>query len=129
MVLYILLAGQALCLFSLWVLARADFVRLTRPACRVVGVVTGYHTSWDDGSKSYAPVYRFTSEGSEHEVTEAVHRPAAKPPLGTAVALRHPQGRPDLARVPRPLLWLAVYGVLVGLEAVLLAKMLGWLHG
>ena len=129
MVLYFLLAGQALCLFSLWVLARADLVRLTRPACGVEAVVTGYRSTWNEGSRSYAPVYRFTSEGAEHEVTEALHSTVQKPPVGTAVSLRHPQGRPDLARVPRPLLWLAVYGLLVGLEAVLLAKMLGWLHG
>lgn len=124
-----LIAGQALCLFSLWVLARADIVRLMRPASRVEAVVTGYRTSWDDGSRSYAPVYRFTSEGAEHEVVDAIHHPAARPPLGTAVTLNHPQGRPDLARVPRPLLWLAVYGVLAGLEVLLLAKMMGWLHG
>ena len=129
MVLYFLLAGQALCLFSIWVLARADFVRLMRPACRVEAVVTGYRSYWDDGGKSYAPVYRFTSEGAEHEVADAVFGSSRKPPLGTTVELVYPEGRPDLARVPRPLMWLAVYGVLVGLEAVLLAKMMGWLHG
>jgi len=129
MVLYFLIAGQALCLFSLWVLARADIVRLTRPACRVEAVVTGYRSTWNEGSKSYAPVYRFTSEGAQHDVTEAVYSGARKPAVGTAISLRHPQGRPDLARVPRPLLWLAVYGLLVGLDVMLLAKMMGWLHG
>ena len=129
MMLYFLLAGQALCLLSLWVLVRADVVRFTRPACRVEAVVTGYRSHWDDGGKSYAPVYRFTSEGAVHEVADAIHHPAARPPLGTAVTLNHPQGRPDLARVPRPLMWLVVYGALVLLEAVLLAKMMGWLKG
>ena len=129
MVLYLLIAGQALCLFSLWVLARADLVRLTRPACRVEAVVTDFRSTWNEGSRSYAPVYRFTSEGAAHEVTEALYSGARKPPVGTPVALQHPKGRPDLARVPRPLLWLSVYGLLVGLEAVLLAKMMGWLHG
>ena len=124
-----LIAGQALCLFSIWVLARADLVRLTRPSRRVEAVVTGFRSTWNEGSRSYAPVYRFASEGGEHEVTEALYSGARKPPVGTAVALQHPEGRPDLARVPRPLLWLAIYGLLAGLEAALLAKMLGWLQG
>ena len=129
MKLYFLIAGQALCLFSLWVLARRDWVRMTRPARRVEAEVTGYRSTWNEGSRSYAPVYRFTSEGAEHEVVEAVYSGAQKPDLGTVVALSHPAGRPDLAQVPRPLMWLAVYGLLVVMEAMLLAKMLGWLHG
>jgi hypothetical protein len=127
MKIYFLIAGQALCLFSLWVLARADFVRLVRQACRVQAMVTGYRSTWNEGSRSFAPIYRFTSEGAEHEVTEALYSTVAKPPLGTAVRLVHPQGRPDLARVPRPLLWIAVYGVLLLLEAMLLSKMTGWI--
>lgn len=126
---YVLIAGQALCLFSLWVLARRDWVRLTRPARRVEAVVTGYRSTWNEGSRSYAPVYHFTSESAEHEVVEAVYSGAQKPPLGTVVSLRHPAGRPDLAQVPRPLMWLTVYALLVFMEAVLLAKMMGWLEG
>ncbi|MBX9885771.1 MAG: hypothetical protein K2X68_12450 [Novosphingobium sp.] len=129
MELFFLLAGQALCLFSLWVLARRDFVRLTRPALRVEAVVTGYRSTWNEGSRSYAPVYRFTSGGGEHEVVEAVYSGVQKPDLGTVVALKYPAGRPDLAQVPRPLLWLAVYAALAGLDALLLAKMMGWIGG
>jgi len=129
MELFLLFAGQALCLFSLWKLARRDLVRLTRPAVRVDGVVTGYRSTWSDGSSSYAPVYRFTSEGAEHEVVEAVYSSGQQLPLGTVVALKYPAGRPDLAQVPRPLMWLTVYALLAGLEAVLLAKTMGWLQG
>jgi hypothetical protein len=126
---YVLIAGQALCLFSLWVLARRDWVRLTRPARRVEAVVTGYRSTWNEGSRSYAPVYHFTSESAEHEVVEAVYSGAQKRPLGTVVSLSHPAGRPDLAQVPRPLMWLTVYALLAFMEAVLLAKMMGWLEG
>lgn len=129
MKLYFLIAGQALCLFSLWVLARRDWVRLTRPALRVEAEVTGYRSTWNEGARSYAPVYRFASEGAEHEVVEAVYSGAQYPPLGTMVALSHPAGRPDLAQVPRPLMWLAVYALLAVMEAVLLAKMMGWIGG
>jgi hypothetical protein len=127
MELYFLLAGQALCLFSLWAIARFDWVRLTRPSRRVGAVVTGHRSSWSDGDKSYAAIYRFALGSTEHDVTDAVYGSSPKPPLGTRVELVHPEGRPDLARVPRPLMWLVVYGVLVGLDAVLLAKMMGWL--
>ncbi|MEI6640436.1 MAG: DUF3592 domain-containing protein [Novosphingobium sp.] len=129
MELFFLLAGQALCLFSLWALAHRDWVRMTRPAMRVSAVVTGYRSTWNEGSRSYAPVYRFTSEGGEHEVVEAVYSGAQKPDLGTLVALSHPAGRPDLAQVPRPLMWLAVYGLLAFMEGMLLAKMMGWIGG
>lgn len=129
MKLYFLLAGQALCLFSLWVLARRDWVRLTRPSQRVEAEVTGYRSTWNEGARSYAPVYRFTSEGAEHEVVEAVHSSTQTPQLGTMVALSHPAGRPDLAQVPRPLMWLVVYALLAFMEAVLLAKMMGWIGG
>jgi len=128
MKLYFLLAGQALCLFCLWVLARRDFVRLTEPSRRVMGVVTGYRSTWDEGARAYAPVFRFASEGAEHEVVDALYSGVMKPPLGTQVALRYPEGRPDLAQVPRPLLWLAVYALLAGLETVLFAAMMGWLR-
>ena len=129
MELYFLVAGQALCLFSLWVLARRDLVRLTRPSLRVEAVVTGFRSTWEDGSRSYAPVYRFTSASGEHEVVEMLYRGAQTPPVGTVVPLRHPAGRPDLAHVPRPLLWMMVYALLAGLEALLLARMMGWLEG
>ena len=102
-------------------------MRLTRPSIRVDAVVSGYRSTWNEGSRSYAPVYRFTSDGAQHEVVEAVYSGAQKPDLGTVVALRYPAGRPDLAHVPRPLMWLTVYALLAGLEAVLLANMMGWL--
>ena len=128
MKLYFLIAGQMLCLFSLWVLARRDFVRLTQPSRRVMGLVTGYRSTWDEGARAYAPVFRFSSDGAEHEVVDALYSNTAKPPVGTQVALAYPEGRPDLAQVPRPLLWLSVYALLAGLEAVLLAVMMGWLR-
>ena len=127
MKLYFLIAGQALCLFSLWVLGRRDWVRLTRPSLRVEAEVTGYRSTWNEGARSYAPVYRFASDGAEHEVVEALYSTVQKPPVGTAVSLSYPAGRPDLAQVPRPLMWLAIYGLLVVMEAMLLVKMMGWL--
>jgi len=129
MELYFLIAGQALCLFSLWAIARYDWVRLTRPSRRIRAVVTGHRSSWSDGSKSFAAIYRYALGGAEHEVTDAVYGSSPKPPIGTTVELAYPEDRPDLARPPRLLMWLSVYGLLAGLEAVLLAKMMGWIGG
>ncbi len=129
MELYFLIAGQALCLFSLWAIARYDWVRLTRASRRIGAVVTGHRSSWSDGSKSFAAIYRFTLGGAEHDVTDAVYGSSPKPPVGTRVELAYPEGRPDLARPPRPLLWLSIYGLLVGLDVVLLAKMMRWIGG
>lgn len=129
MVLYLLIAGQALCLFSLWAIARYDWVRLTRPARRIPAVVTGHRAGWSGGDKSFAAIYRFALGGAEHDVTDGVYGSSPKPPVGTTVELVYPEGRPDLARPPRPLLWLSVYGLLVGLDAILLAKMMGWIGG
>ena len=91
---YILTAGIALCLFSLWAIARHDWLRLTRPSCRVTGVVIGHRSSWDDNSKTYAAIYRFRDESGEHEVIDAVYRPARQPELGAIRELAYPQGHP-----------------------------------
>ena len=79
------------------------------------------------GRRAYAPVFRFAGEDGTHEVVDAVYSGAMKPPVGAEVALRYPAGRPDLAQVPRPLMWAAVYALLGGLEALLFAVMMGWL--
>lgn len=50
-----------------------------------------------------------------------------RPPIDTKVTLFYPEGHPDLARVPRPALWLFVYGLLVVLLAMPAAKAAGLL--
>ena len=47
--------------------------------------------------------------------------------LGDRVWLTYPDGRPDLARVPRPLLWTAVYLCIGGIAAVLALRLAGWI--
>ena len=120
-----LIAGTALCLFSLWAIARYDWLRLVRPSRRVTGVVTGHRSSWDDNSKTYAAIYRFRDESGEHEVIDAVYRPARQPELGAIRELAYPQGHPELARPPRLWLWGGVYLLLLGLLGILVAKALG----
>lgn len=126
---WFLYAGMALCLFALWAIARHDWVRLTTISRQTAGEVVGHRISRDSDGTSYAATYRFSAEGESHEVTDQVLHRAPLPPLGTRVALSYPVGRPDLARVPRPLLWGGIYLLLIALLAILVAKLLGWLPG
>jgi len=119
----IILAGLALCVFALWALVRHDRVRWTRPTRRVTARVCGHEARWFEDTRSYAARYRFSAEGAEHEVVDAVFTPTRSPPEGTAVELAYPAGRPDLARPRRFLMWLAVYAA-IGVTAVMLATRL-----
>lgn len=120
-------AGIALCLFSLWAVARHDWQRLIRPGRRVLARVTGHRESWENAARFYAAIYSFQDENGTHEVVDAVHASNPFPPVGTQVELTYPEGRPDLARPPRPLLWALVYLLLLFLTGMLAAKALGWL--
>ncbi|WP_296677385.1 hypothetical protein [Novosphingobium sp.] len=124
---WFLFAGMALCLFSLWAIGRRDWVRLRGLTRSVDAEVIGHRITRDSDGTSHAAVYRFTAEGAAHEVTDQVLHTSPRPPLGTRVTLHYPFGRPELARVPRPLMWLGVYALLAALFALLLAKTIGLL--
>lgn len=126
---WFLYGGMALCLFSLWAIARHDRLRLTRPMRRGLGEVVGHRIGREDGQATYAPIYRFTAEDGVHEVVDPVFSSRKQPDLGTRRELAWPQGHPELARPPRPLLWAAVYLFLGVLFAVLAAKALGYIPG
>ena len=111
----------------LWLVARNDLVRLNGISRQVRGEVIGHHSSIHDNARSYAPIYRFSAEGETHEVTDQVYSGAPKPPVGTLVQLSYPHGRPDLARVPRPWMWLGVYAVMLLMLGILVSRKLGWL--
>jgi hypothetical protein len=128
MEIYFLWAGMALSLFSLWALARFDWLRLTRPSRRVMGRVTGHRSGWDDGSKNYAAIYSFSDERGVHEVIDAVYSGSPRPPVGTLRELSYPEGHPELARPPRLAMWLAVYITLLAMGGMLFAKWKGWLQ-
>lgn len=117
--------GMALCLFSLWAIARHDLARLVRPSRRALARVCGHRMSQDETGRSYAAIYAFSDETGQHEVVDQVHGASRQPPLDAMIELRYPQGRPDLARVPRPVLWLGIYALLLGLLAILAAKAAG----
>lgn len=120
----IAVAFVTLCLF---LAGRNDWVRLQGLARSVDAEVIRHHSQMHDNSRSYAAVYAFDAEGKRHEVTDQVYGGLPFPPVGTRVKLTYPFGRPDLARPPRPLMWLVIYGVLLFLLGVLVAKLAGGL--
>ena len=123
---YFLCAGIGLALFSLWAIGRRDWLRLTTISRSTEAEVIDHRITRDSDGTSYAAVYRFMAEGKTHEVTDQLLNSSPRPPVGTRVTLSYPVGRPDLARVPRPWTWLFVYGVLVFMLGMLLARLLGW---
>ncbi|NLR39613.1 DUF3592 domain-containing protein [Novosphingobium sp. ERW19] len=125
----ILSIGIALCLFALWALLRQDWPRLMRPSRKVEAVVSGHEQGWDSGRPLYAMRLHFQAEGCEHEVTDQVWRRKPTPPVGTKLMVRFPEGCPEMARVPRPAMWAFVYGCIVLMGGMLLAKALGLLGG
>lgn len=114
--------GIALCLFSLWAMARHDWLRLTRPSRRVKATVSGYRSHRSADGASYCPVYRFMADGRECVVIDAVHGPRRRPETGSTVTLAYPEGRPDLARPPRPMMWTAIYGLLIVMLLLLVSN-------
>jgi len=122
----ILSVGLLLCLTTLWLLGRRDWLRLTLPRRRVTASVTGHRVSRDDGT-SYSAIYAFADESGSHEVIDAVYEAAPRPPIGTVCELVYPAGHPELARPPRPVLWLFVYLVCGGCVAAIAARMLGYI--
>jgi hypothetical protein len=123
----ILLAGMALCVFALWAIIRHDWLRLTRPGHRVLARVVG-HTEINDSDERYFTArYAFHDGLAEREVTDMVGKNRPRPEIGTNIELVYPEGRPDLARPARPLLWLVVYLGLIYALGVLVAKWLGYI--
>ena len=125
---WFLYGGMALCLVSLWAIARKDWVRLRSITRTAEAEVIGHRINRDNDGTSYGAIFRFSAEGAVHEVADEMLHGSPAPPLGTKVKLTYPFGRPDLAHVARPLVWLAVYGVLIVLLGMLMAKSLGWLR-
>jgi len=120
--------GLALCLFSLGVLARRQLAWAGRRRSRTLAEVIRYECTTDEGVAFYAAVYRFTAEGAEHEATDAVYSPRPSVALGDQIWLTYPDGRPELAAVPRPAMWLMVWLAVGAMTAVLAGVALGWLH-
>ncbi|MBS0473656.1 MAG: hypothetical protein JSR28_00730 [Proteobacteria bacterium] len=114
----------ALCLF---LVARPDWIRLRTIGRSVSAEVSGHRSQIHNNVRSYAAIYAFEAEGQHHEVIDQVYGARESPPVGTRVTLSYPVGRPDLARPPRPLMWLWVYGVLLTMLVMLIAKLMGWL--
>ncbi|MFC0588799.1 hypothetical protein ACFFF7_05175 [Novosphingobium aquiterrae] len=123
-IVWVAITFLAVCLL---LVARSDWPRLQGIGRSVTAEVVGHRSQYHNNVRSYAPIYRFAAEGAEHEVIDQVYGGSEQPPVGTRIVLSYPVGRPDLARPPRPLLWLAVYAFLLFALGLMLAKAFGFL--
>ena len=120
--LYVMLVFVGFCLVAV---ARRDWVRLTRPTRCVDGAVVGHRERVTVDGRSYAAIYAFAADGGEHRVVDAVYSGAPRPAVGVHRMLAFPDGHPELARPPRPVLTLLIYGVLVGGLGAIVAALMG----
>ena len=120
--------GLALTLFTIGALAWRDLGWRHRRRTQVEGEVASFKSSMNDGTEVFTPVIRFSAEGAEHEMTDVVYSPRPKRAVGDKVQLIYPYGRPDLARISRPVMWVMVYGVLAFIALVLGALAAGWME-
>ncbi len=108
-------------------LLRGDLLRLTRRTVVTQARVVGHRVSSAQGRRTFSAIYRFTADHVAYEVADAVRSQTPRPDIGTLRELRYPRGRPELARPPRPLMWFALYGLLLYVAGVLVARLAGWL--
>jgi hypothetical protein len=111
------------------VLIWQDIPLLTTRQVRTQGTVFDHRRSVDDGSAYFAAKVRFKADdGRWIEIEDSVGFPKARPPVGTQVSVVYPAGIPEKGRIPR--LWLRplLYGFMLFLLAMLIAKLVGWLR-
>jgi hypothetical protein len=117
----------AVALFALGALAWRDLGWRNRERREVDGAVVGFKKSMNRGAEVFAPVIRFAADGAEHEITDIVFSERPKRAVGDRVALVYPDGRPDLARIPRPALGAMIYAAFVVMALMAAAGTAGWL--
>ena len=117
----------AVALFALGSLAWRDLGWRNRRPCEVEGKVVSLKSSMNRGAEVFAPVIRFAAEGAEHEITDIVYSERPKRAVGDKVTLAYPDGRPELARIPRPLVQVMIYAAFVFMAAMAAAGTAGWL--
>lgn len=123
----ILSTALIFCGWCLWLLLRHDWLRWTRPMREAQAIVVGQRTGWSDSRRAYAARLQFQAEGRQHEVIDQLY--GSKPAMadGARCRVMWPDGRPDLARIPRPWMWTGVYGILLYLAIILVGRLTGFI--
>ena len=110
-------------------LLRQDLHFVVGPRQRAEAVVIGHDRCRDDGTVVHAAIFAFTDlNGKRHEVADGLLAQTPRPAVSTPMLLVYPEARPDLARVPRPIVRTGIYLLVGYLGAVLVARLAGW-HG
>lgn len=114
--------------FVLFILLRDDLLFLQQRRIRALGTVTGHSSQIDEGDRVFSARIAFTDDaGAQRDFVDMVRTHAPEPAKGAVVDIVYPQNRPDKARLPRPWLRLVIYTVVVGMNGILIARLLGFL--
>ena len=122
----------ALCLtgFVLFILLRDDLLFLKNRRIEAQGTVTGHSSQIDEGDRVFSARISFQDEaGTKRDFVDMVLTSTPSPAEGAVVEIVYPQGRPDKARVPRFWLRLLIYAIVVWLNGILVARLLGFVDG
>ncbi len=112
----------------LWLLLCEDWWRWTRARRRVAATVIDHRRQIEDGGVVFRPELRFVSDdGRRIEFFDMILNATATPPVGTVVEVVYPVGLPEKAWVPRPVLRAIIHLFVLGLLAILLARVCGFL--
>jgi len=117
----------AVALFALGSLAWRDLGWRNRQRREVEGTIASFKSSMNRGAEVFAPVIRFTAEGAEHEITDIAYSERPKRAVGDKVMLAYPEGRPDLARIPRPAVTVLIYAAFAFMALMAAAGVAGGL--
>lgn len=99
-----------------------------RHGVRTSGRVVDHARSTDDGSEYYSAKVRFTSRnGQIVEFTDSMGFRTPRPSVGASVVVMYAASAPTKATIYRPWTSALIYGVLIGFNAILIARLTGWL--
>lgn len=126
MVFFLTLAFVCLVAIAVYLLWQDwQFFRVER--IHTMGKVVGHQTRRDDGSTYYKARVQFIDAlGRQHEFVDSFGKNTPPAETNTDLHVVYPIGAPQLARVKRPLVRLAIYLFIFGAPALVLLKYYGY---
>ena len=125
---FFLWMGFTLLIIVLLFLCLEDFRFRRSPLVTTEGTVFDHSRVTDADGLTYSIQVRFVDEaGRQVEITDTIGRAVPNPPVGTVVKIVYPGGQPEKAVVRRTIFRALLYAIILGMLAVLAARIAGWL--
>ncbi len=125
---FFLWMGMIFLIPVLFALCLEDYRFRRLPLVTTQGTVFNHSRATDADGPSYSIQVRFDDEaGRPVEITDTVGRSVPNPPVGTVVKISNPIGHPEKAVVSRPFFRGFLYAIVLGMLAMLAARLAGWL--